>query len=68
MCAAGVGKKMKMMKTLEAARAGHEGIHRPGFAHMPNKGMGAPPAIINRECAKLNRNLCLLVIYASVGF
>ena len=40
----------------------------PGFAHMLNSGMDAPPAIINRECAKLNRNLCLLVIYASVGF
>jgi hypothetical protein len=29
MWAAGVGKKMKMMKAIEAARAGHEGIHRP---------------------------------------
>jgi len=25
-----------MIETLEAARAGHEGIHRLGFAHMPN--------------------------------
>jgi hypothetical protein len=44
MCAAGVGKKMQMMKAIEAALAGHEGIHRLGFAHMPTNGMYAPPA------------------------
>jgi hypothetical protein len=44
MCAAGVGKKMKMVKSIEAALEEHEGIHRLGFAHMPNNGMYAPPA------------------------
>jgi hypothetical protein len=45
MCAAWGGKKMQMMKVLEAALVGHEGIHRLGSAHMPNIGMYAPPAI-----------------------
>jgi hypothetical protein len=35
MCAAAVGKKMKMMKATEAAPTGHEGIRQPEFAHMP---------------------------------
>ncbi len=38
---------MKMMKAIEAALTGHEGIHRLAFAHMPNNGMYAPLANVN---------------------
>jgi hypothetical protein len=44
MCAGGVGKTMKMMMAIKEAQAGHEGIHRIGFARMPGDGMYAPPA------------------------
>jgi len=44
MCAAGLGKKMQMIKAKEATLTGHEGVDELVFAHMPNSGMYAPPA------------------------